>query len=90
VGCLIQWAGSISVSEVIGIVPGVRSSPLNDRATPRVYAPLYDGHARLGSGAPPLYLYLRVADVSQAAPGHVAGENPEEIHKVDRQIPYHW
>jgi len=86
-GCLIQWQGSDRPSEVVGIVPGVRRAPANEAMIPHVYAPLHDRHERLGSGGPPLYLLLQMADGSPTAAAHLLGRIPGEIHKVDRRIP---
>lgn len=86
-GCLIRWGGSDVPSEVVGIVPGVRRSPVSEGTKPHVYAPLRDNHERFGSGGPPLYLHLRIASLSPAAEALLLGRIPGEIHKVDRQIP---
>ena len=85
-GCLIQWAGSDSPSEVIGIVPGVLRSPLQEETRPHVYAPLHEDHELFGSAGPPMYLLVRVASLAPAAEAGLLGRIPGEVHKVDRQI----
>jgi predicted permease len=81
VGCLISGYGR-GVSEVVGIVPGVRNSVFDDELRPHVYGPFeYDPDWYFG------YIHLRVASMTPGTEAALLHRIPREIRTVDPSLP---
>ncbi len=81
VGCLISGYGG-GVSEVVGIVPGVRNSVFDEELRPHVYAPFeYKPDWYFG------YIHVRVASTASGAEAALLQRLPQEIRAVDSSLP---
>ncbi len=81
VGCLISGYGG-GLSEVVGVVPGVRNCVFDEEFRPHVYAPFeYEPDSFLG------YVHLRLASADPGAEAALLQRIRKEIRAVDSSVP---